>query len=242
MERFLTSSEYEKIIHFAVQIAGPVKDLRLNILYELSKIFGYDETILWYVDDNRNVIDPVIYRLSNKILFDYLDTYHNYEIMPLKKYSNLFVERKVIRLTDLTTIDQYKRSVYYQSFMKPNGFYDVMNVALIYKGRILGILGMARKKDRYRFTKVDYERLKYLSNVIASVLAHQFNDDLDYSMLSKREEDVVKLLKEGMTNQSIARELHVSINTVKKHLQHIYQKHSVQNRTQLVHKLKFNKV
>ncbi len=237
----LTRSEYEKIIHFAVQTAGPVKDVRLNILQELSKIFGYDETIFWCVDDNRNIIDPVIYRLREKILFDYLDTHQNDEIMHLQKYCEIFVEKKVLRVTDIITIDQYKNSVYYQSFMKPHGFDDVMSVALIYKGRIIGIIGIARKKEQLKFTKFDYECLRYLSNVIASVLAHQFNNELDYSMLSKREEDVVKLLKEGKTNQSIASELHVSINTVKKHLQHIYQKNSVQNRTQLLHKLKFTR-
>jgi DNA-binding NarL/FixJ family response regulator len=52
-------------------------------------------------------------------------------------------------------------------------------------------------------------------------------------MLTKREEEVVMLLKEGRTNQSIAEELHISKNTLKKHLQHIYQKHSVQNRIQM---------
>lgn len=237
-ETVLTSKEFEKIIHFSAQIAGPVKDVRLNILHELSKVFGYDEVIFWNVDDNGSVIDPAIYRLGDHILYDYLDYHHNHEIMHLKKNLHLFQKQKVLRITDLLTNNQYERSPYYQFFMKPHGYYDEMAVALIYEGVIIGLIGMARKKNQHHFTKVDCMRLQYLSNIIGSVLAHQFNDEMDYSMLSKREEDVVKLLKEGRTNQSIAEDLHISINTVKKHLQNIYQKHSVQNRTQLLHKLK----
>ncbi|MDF2680456.1 MAG: hypothetical protein K0R47_1646 [Brevibacillus sp.] len=122
--------------------------------------------------------------------------------------------------------------------MKPYGFYDEVGIALIHEGKFIGLIGMAKKNYQNNFTKVDCKRLHYLSNIIASVLVHQFKDEMDYSMLSKREEDVVKLLKEGRTNQSIADELHISINTIKKHLQHIYQKHSVQNRTQLIQKIK----
>lgn len=240
-KKVLTPLEFEKIMHFAVQISGPVKDIRLNILRELSKIFGYDETIFWNVDDDGNIIDPVIYRLSDKVLYDYLDYYHNHEIMHLKKNLNLFLDKKTIRITDLITIDQYEKSIYYRYFMKPHAFYDEMGIALIYEGKIIGLIGMARKKEQSNFSKVDCMRFQYLSNLIASVLAHQFKDELDFSMLSKREKDVVKLLKEGRTNQSIAKELHISINTVKKHLQHIYQKYSVQNRTELLYKLKYKK-
>lgn len=238
----LTHTDFEEIIHFIEKIAGPVRDIRKIILQELSRIFGYNETIFWYVDDNGEITDPAIYRLSEKILYDYLDKHHNHEAMHLKENTQLFREKNVIRIADLMTIDQYEKSLYYRSFMKPHGFYDEMGIALIYEGNFIGLIGMARKKDQNNFTEVDSRRLQYLSNVIAAVLSHQFKDEMDYSMLSKREEDVVKLLKEGRTNQSIAIELHITMNTVKKHLQHIYQKHSVQNRTQLLHKLQCKRI
>ena len=94
--------------------------------------------------------------------------------------------------------------------MEPHGFYDEIGIALIYEGMIIGNIGMARKNNQHHFTKVDYKGLQYLSNVIASGLANQFQDEMDYSMLTKREEEVVMLLKEGRTNQSIAKELHIT--------------------------------
>jgi DNA-binding NarL/FixJ family response regulator len=50
--------------------------------------------------------------------------------------------------------------------------------------------------------------------------------------LSERETAVLKLVADGLTNAQVAKELHVSINTVKFHLQNIYQQLSVSNRTE----------
>lgn len=50
--------------------------------------------------------------------------------------------------------------------------------------------------------------------------------------LSEREVDVLALVAEGLTNMLIAQRLNVSENTVKFHLQNIYQKLGVNNRTE----------
>lgn len=50
--------------------------------------------------------------------------------------------------------------------------------------------------------------------------------------LSDRERDVLKLIAEGKTNQEIAADLLLSTNTVKYHLQNLYRKLQVNNRTE----------
>ena len=50
--------------------------------------------------------------------------------------------------------------------------------------------------------------------------------------LSDRERDVLKRIACGKTNQEIAAELHLSKNTIKYHLQNIYRKLQVNNRTE----------
>jgi LuxR family maltose regulon positive regulatory protein len=52
--------------------------------------------------------------------------------------------------------------------------------------------------------------------------------------LSERECEVLRLVAAGYTNQQIANELVVSLNTVKKHTTHIYGKMGVKNRTQAI--------
>ncbi|HKI52718.1 MAG TPA: LuxR C-terminal-related transcriptional regulator [Anaerolineales bacterium] len=50
--------------------------------------------------------------------------------------------------------------------------------------------------------------------------------------LTSREEDVLKRMVAGLTNQEIAKELVISAETVKKHTSHIYQKLGVHSRTE----------
>jgi DNA-binding NarL/FixJ family response regulator len=53
-------------------------------------------------------------------------------------------------------------------------------------------------------------------------------------LLTKREEDVVRLLAEGMQNRDIANELRLSEHTIKNYLFHIFDKLGVSSRVELV--------
>ena len=59
---------------------------------------------------------------------------------------------------------------------------------------------------------------------------------LRYLGISDREEDVLTLLAAGHSNQEIAERLFISQNTVKTHLQNLYQKLEVSRRGQAVEK------
>jgi DNA-binding CsgD family transcriptional regulator len=56
--------------------------------------------------------------------------------------------------------------------------------------------------------------------------------------ISERESEIIELLIEGLSNQQIAKELYISLNTVKTHIKNIYAKVEVNNRLQLFSLLK----
>jgi DNA-binding NarL/FixJ family response regulator len=56
--------------------------------------------------------------------------------------------------------------------------------------------------------------------------------------LSKREVEVLQKINEGLSNQAIADQLFVSVNTIKTHLKSSFSKLSVSNRIEAINKLK----
>jgi ATP/maltotriose-dependent transcriptional regulator MalT len=64
--------------------------------------------------------------------------------------------------------------------------------------------------------------------------AKEKSDVLTYARLTDRELDVLRLVAVGCPNQEIADRLFVGVSTVKKHINHIYDKLGVKNRTQAV--------
>jgi DNA-binding NarL/FixJ family response regulator len=59
-------------------------------------------------------------------------------------------------------------------------------------------------------------------------------DSPNFSTLSQREKEIAALLAQGLTNKEIAKKLNVSNETIKKHLQKIFDKLGVHRRTQVV--------
>ena len=56
----------------------------------------------------------------------------------------------------------------------------------------------------------------------------------DEFFLTKREKEILHLLVEGIDNHSIAEELFISVQTVRNHIRHIYEKLQVHSKTQAV--------
>lgn len=59
-------------------------------------------------------------------------------------------------------------------------------------------------------------------------------NDLEVEPLTKREKEVASLIKEGLSNDEIAKSLFISPLTVKTHVQRIYDKLDVSNRSELM--------
>ena len=64
------------------------------------------------------------------------------------------------------------------------------------------------------------------------------NEQKEIPTLTEREREVLTLLDEGYTQKEIAQRLYLSPNTIRRHLQNVYEKLGVTNKTLAVKKAK----
>jgi DNA-binding NarL/FixJ family response regulator len=70
---------------------------------------------------------------------------------------------------------------------------------------------------------------------VASVVVKHFSGDVDHegrANLTEREMEVLRLVTDGLSNDQIAKSLHLSTRTIEAHLTHIYSKLNVSSRTE----------
>lgn len=70
-----------------------------------------------------------------------------------------------------------------------------------------------------------------LRRVTGALASPRVNADVEV-LLTQRESEVLQQLAAGLTNKQIAEKLHISYETVKEHVQHVFRKIGVTDRTQ----------
>ncbi|MEB6680807.1 response regulator transcription factor [Acinetobacter lwoffii] len=78
------------------------------------------------------------------------------------------------------------------------------------------------------------EILKQISIPAISLTVEQNRSATDQEMLTHREQEILSLVAQGLSNREIAEQLCVSRYTVESHIKHIYRKLSVSKRTKAV--------
>ncbi len=78
------------------------------------------------------------------------------------------------------------------------------------------------------------EQLGYLIESLSGSKALRIVDSKGDAILSAREEEVLHLLSEGLTNREMAASLNLSEHTIKNHLFHIFDKLGVSSRTEAI--------
>ena len=80
----------------------------------------------------------------------------------------------------------------------------------------------------------------YIARKIINAFHHR-PQQLEKSILTPREEDVLTLLSKGLLYKEVAEKLFISVGTVKQHIHKIYDKLRVQNKTEAINKFFKNK-
>lgn len=81
---------------------------------------------------------------------------------------------------------------------------------------------------------ISNQQLEFLIETMSQVPSLRIVNHNGFNLLTAREEQVVALVADGLTNRDVARELGLTENTVKKYLFHIFDKVGVSSRVELV--------
>jgi DNA-binding NarL/FixJ family response regulator len=71
------------------------------------------------------------------------------------------------------------------------------------------------------------------SQIATEAVAHYGPEAIDAVRMTRREQEVLDLISEGLTNRSISARLHISVYTVKSHIRNIMEKLALHTRLQL---------
>ncbi|HTR07475.1 MAG TPA: helix-turn-helix transcriptional regulator [Paraburkholderia sp.] len=135
-------------------------------------------------------------------------------------------------------------SVYWLRFLKPYRVVDVMEVLLREQGRVAAAFSLLRFAPDAPFSVDEIERANALQPLLEVALAgiwrseaamHAVQHSLDAApRLTYREEQIARLVRNGLSNKAIARDLDLSQPTVKTHLLRMFRKLGVSSRTELI--------
>lgn len=239
-----------KLIVDFIYKTGKVIDLHkysYQFLSELNQIIPFYAANFFLFDDQKEIIgEPVCYNIDQRVLKAYNDYY--WKLDDIKKLT--FNQKEAIISTEIMDYKKWINTEYFNDFLAKNNLYYSCGIDIHDENKLLGTISLFRAQKDKNFTSLDLIYLEILAQHSSNHLKKLFkinslkqksrnskdsliNKKAEQFNLSRREIDVLKLILAGKHNQEIADELYISVNTVKKHLSHIYQKTKVQSRNQL---------
>lgn len=189
-------------------------------------------------DDHELVLEGLTARLKDIVEVEVVGTVNNgqalLDVLPQLKPDVVVLDLHMAEMDGFEALKQIRKRKFKVRVLVLTALVDGFSLQQALE---LGAEGIALKTDPPRQT-VEAIRQVAEGNVVYPQAVHnwllrraQRGRQSDPDALTAREEQVLTLIAEGLTNYKIARKLSVSENTVKYHIQNIYSKLHVTNRT-----------
>ena len=240
----MTEKEWRMFNDILLEIyyAGSLETFGERCLKLIRILIPYTQGYFLVIDEDGRLdvahsvfenVDPVMKR-------KYLDTYFAKDY--LMQMCN-FTKSMAYRDTDLLTDEKRRASVIYREYFKPQKLDMGCGLIIMKEGKTRVFLNLLRKCGEPDVTGHEMEILQtFLPHFEKNVFAYANHyvsgaentiKNREADLLSGREQEIVRLVRKGYSNQEIARQLLISEATVKKHLSNIFEKLGISRRTQL---------
>ncbi|EKR1692475.1 TPA_asm: LuxR family transcriptional regulator, partial [Salmonella enterica subsp. diarizonae] len=199
----------------------------LHCLQSIAQLIPLSSAVFYRVNDYLKPEGYVLHNISNDTHQQYLEHFQ-----PLDPLSPSRFGQRVITVATMTPGICARHRHYYHEFMLPNHVCDMIEIFIRRGHRI--IAGISLMRD-IPFSSEERLRAQAVQPLLGLAIHDSLQGDNDLaSILTAKEREIVGMVCEGASNKLIARQLNISLSTVKTHLRNIFAKTEVINRTELV--------
>ncbi|EAO0852405.1 LuxR family transcriptional regulator [Salmonella enterica] len=219
----------------ALSTTGHNDGITLHCLQSIAQLIPLSSAVFYRVNAYLKPESYVLHNISNSTHQQYLEHFQ-----PLDPLSPSRFGQQVITVATMTPGICARHRHYYHEFMLPNHVCDMIEIFIRRGHRI--IAGISLMRD-IPFSSEERLRAQAVQPLLGLAIHDSLQEDNDLaSILTAKEREIVGMVCEGASNKLIARQLNISLSTVKTHLRNIFAKTEVINRTELVSRTRMSSV
>ncbi len=219
----------------ALSTTGHNDGITLHCLQSIAQLIPLSSAVFYRVNAYLKPEAYVLHNISNSTHQQYLEHFQ-----PLDPLSPSRFGQQVITVATMTPGICARHRHYYHEFMLPNHVCDMIEIFIRRGHRI--IAGISLMRD-IPFSSEERLRAQAVQPLLGLAIHDSLQEDNDLaSILTAKEREIVGMVCEGASNKLIARQLNISLSTVKTHLRNIFAKREVINRTELVSRTRMSSV
>ncbi|EBK3240770.1 TPA_asm: LuxR family transcriptional regulator [Salmonella enterica subsp. enterica] len=219
----------------ALSTTGHNDGITLHCLQSIAQLIPLSSAVFYRVNAYLKPEAYVLHNISNSTHQQYLEHFQ-----PLDPLSPSRFGQQVVTVATMTPGICARHRHYYHEFMLPNHVCDMIEIFIRRGHRI--IAGISLMRD-IPFSSEERLRAQAVQPLLGLAIHDSLQED-NYleSILTAKEREIVGMVCEGASNKLIARQLNISLSTVKTHLRNIFAKTEVINRTELVSRTRMSSV
>ncbi|CDG09173.1 TPA_asm: LuxR family transcriptional regulator [Salmonella enterica subsp. enterica serovar Typhimurium] len=219
----------------ALSTTGHNDGITLHCLQSIAQLIPLSSAVFYRVNAYLKPEAYVLHNISNSTRQQYLEHFQ-----PLDPLSPSRFGQQVVTVATMTPGICARHRHYYHEFMLPNHVCDMIEIFIRRGHRI--IAGISLMRD-IPFSSEERLRAQAVQPLLGLAIHDSLQEDNDLeSILTAKEREIVGMVCEGASNKLIARQLNISLSTVKTHLRNIFAKTEVINRTELVSRTRMSSV
>ncbi|EBB8977712.1 LuxR family transcriptional regulator [Salmonella enterica subsp. enterica serovar Weltevreden] len=219
----------------ALSTTGHNDGITLHCLQSIAQLIPLSSAVFYRVNAYLKPEAYVLHNISNSAHQQYLEHFQ-----PLDPLSPSRFGQQVITVATMTPGICARHRHYYHEFMLPNHVCDMIEIFIRRGHRI--IAGISLMRD-IPFSSEERLRAQAVQPLLGLAIHDSLQEDNNLtSILTAKEREIVGMVCEGASNKLIARQLNISLSTVKTHLRNIFAKTEVINRTELVSRTRMSSV